>query len=152
MDNILINNWNSTISPEDEVWVLGDFGMRKREQLVNHFNRLNGIKNLVLGNHDDAEVMKTFGWNSVQHYAEFYDGDQYVVLSHYPMRTWNHVGHNSTHLFGHCHSDGRMGNQQSTDVGVDAWNYFPVTLEQIKKRLATFLPFVPIDHHGNRDI
>ncbi len=48
----LIERWNTTVSPADTVWVLGDVAMghiADSLQLVGHFH---GTKHLVTGNHD----------------------------------------------------------------------------------------------------
>lgn len=44
--------------------------------------------------------------------------------------------HDSIQLYGHSHT--RLpGNSRSLDVGVDAWNYMPIDIEQIRARMAT---------------
>ena len=48
-DNTLINNWNSVVSPEDVVFVLGDFIMGAAENVPNILDKLNGTIYLILG-------------------------------------------------------------------------------------------------------
>jgi calcineurin-like phosphoesterase family protein len=51
MNEIIIKNWNETVSSDDTVLILGDFAMAARA--VEHIvPRLNGKKILILGNHD----------------------------------------------------------------------------------------------------
>lgn len=50
MTKALVRNWNSIVSREDEVYVLGDFGADKKEADV--LSTLIGRKYLVKGNHD----------------------------------------------------------------------------------------------------
>lgn len=51
MNEALVNNWNSIVRPEDDVYCLGDFSMAFRS--VELFSsRLMGKKYLVPGNHD----------------------------------------------------------------------------------------------------
>ena len=50
MDSVLIQRWNDTVSTEDEVYILGDFGAEGYEADI--LSRLNGRKILVKGNHD----------------------------------------------------------------------------------------------------
>lgn len=51
MNEMLVKNWNDTVSPDDTVYCLGDFSMAARP--VETFTpRLNGTKYLVPGNHD----------------------------------------------------------------------------------------------------
>ena len=52
----------------------------------------------------------------------------FAVLCHYSMRTWDRSHYGSVHFFGHSHN--RLeGHGRSCDIGVDAWEYRPVSLE-----------------------
>lgn len=72
---------------------------------------------------------------------------QPLVLCHYAMRVWNRSHHGTLMLYGHSHSN-LLGNSQSLDVGVDAWDMRPVTLREIKNRMATLPPYRSEDHHA----
>ena len=67
---------------------------------------LNGRKILIKGNHDKATHNKKFKklFEKIVDYAEIKDGENTVVLSHYPMMTYNgsYRGRN-IHLYGHVH-------------------------------------------------
>ena len=52
MNEKIIENWNSVVEKDDTVYHLGDYGFGKKEELQEIFNRLNGIKYLIMGNHD----------------------------------------------------------------------------------------------------
>ena len=135
-DESLIGLWNETVAADDEVWHLGDFarpGSAARvEQLL---ARLNGRKNLVIGNNDDAVTVSAAGWSSTQHYAELWVDGKLLILCHYPFLTWNQMGKKSIDLHGHSH--GRLkGGPRQYDVGVDVWGFRPVTLEQLLARRA----------------
>lgn len=52
-DENLIKCWNKVVNPKDIVWILGDITMEKTEPYYN-LDLLNGIKKVVLGNHDQA--------------------------------------------------------------------------------------------------
>ena len=58
-----------------------------------------------------------------------------IVLDHYPLMSWNRSGHGALHLHGHCHACVPATNQR-LDVGVDAWNYAPASLEDVLRHLA----------------
>jgi calcineurin-like phosphoesterase family protein len=51
MNEVLIQKWNNLVTPEDEVYYLGDFSMAARPVEI-YTTRLNGTKYLVPGNHD----------------------------------------------------------------------------------------------------
>ena len=55
-----------------------------------------------------------------------------VTLCHWKMESWSRSHHrdSSIHLFGHHHGR-RRGTDRSVDVGVDAWNFSPVSLKML---------------------
>lgn len=136
MNAELVRRWCALIKPGDVIWVLGDFAWYGHEDV---FHRLPGEKHLIIGNHDTKRTLK-MPWASVRDYHELAlkeDGKKTkLVLFHYPIRSWNGMFSNSLHLHGHCHS--RLpGSRQCVDVGVDCWEFYPVTITQIKDRMAT---------------
>lgn len=48
----LIKNWNDVVQWNDHVWVLGDFSFGTVAETENILIQLNGIKHLIIGNHD----------------------------------------------------------------------------------------------------
>lgn len=134
MNQTMITNWNNTVKNDDEVYFLGDFSFSKKDiDIENVFNLLNGKKYLILGNHDHSPT-KRLPWVWVKDIYEMVDAKDRIVLFHYPMREWNGFYRKTYHLFGHTH--GKLPNTAySCDVGVDSWNYTPVTMAQIKDRL-----------------
>jgi len=63
------------------------------------------------------------------------------VLSHYSMRSWNGMRRGAVQLYGHSH--GRLpGTNQCVDVGVDVWDFRPVSFPEIRQRLADLPPLV----------
>jgi len=140
-DEMLVQAWNAVVGPKDEVWHLGDFAMGSSpERCQALFRRLRGRKNLVRGNHDKKRVLD-LPWHE-QHdlVSRKIDGAR-VVMCHFPMRAWPGAWRGAIHLFGHTH--GMLPDtSQSCDVGVDRWSYAPVTLGQIRERLAA-TPEIP---------
>jgi calcineurin-like phosphoesterase family protein len=132
MDEALVARWNGTVGPEDEVWHLGDFA-RRAADVPALLARLHGRKHLVRGNNDPPGTGEAAGWASVQDYAEVEVEGRLLVLCHYPFRTWNQQHKRSLNLHGHSH--GRMKPlPRQFDVGVDAWDFRPVTLAQLLRR------------------
>lgn len=71
MDNFMIEKWNSVVSKDDDIIVVGDFlalpKENKKEYVFDILSKLN-FKNieLVMGNHDTEElikIMKSFSEN-----------------------------------------------------------------------------------------
>lgn len=138
-DETLIANWNAVVTPEDEVWHLGDFMSLRAGSPDTLLQRLNGTKHLIIGNNDPPEVVAAHGWASRQHYAELALGDQLVILCHYPFRTWNKMGKKSVNLHGHSH--GRLKTvPRQFDVGVDARNLKPIAFDDIARRHPSKMP------------
>lgn len=136
MDEALIERWNARVKPNDTVWHLGDFSFYKSYEKLNEvFNRLNGNKYLVCGNHDYDNTKRLF-WEKVTPLEELMFGKLPIVLFHYPMISWHRSWYGSVHLYGHVHG-ALLGDNQSLDVGVDSWEYQPVNFEEIKGRLKT---------------
>lgn len=129
MNKTLIENWNTVVRPEDDVYHLGDFCFSKSPE--DFLSRLNGKKYLVRGNHDRKETCSSPGWVEVAPIMEVNDHGKLFVLSHFPFEVWNRSHHDSWHLHGHSHGNlPPRGNR--LDVGVDPMGYFPVDFAQIK--------------------
>jgi calcineurin-like phosphoesterase family protein len=136
MNDALIANWNAVVEHDDTVWHLGDFGFA---DIDGHLRRLNGTKHLIHGNHDSIAARNHPGWETSSPWTEVRVEDRHIVLCHYAMRTWPGASNGSLHFFGHSHGT-LAGNRQSCDLGVDLWNYRPVSLAEILKRLAKLPP------------
>lgn len=52
MNEAIIRTWNSTVAPDDEVWVLGDVAMGRIDDTLPLVRQLKGRLQLVAGNHD----------------------------------------------------------------------------------------------------
>ena len=144
MQTVLIANWNAKVSAGDDVYILGDSAF-KATTLRWILPVLNGNKHIIRGNHDYDEVRKIEKLaNEPENKREFKnvwfhgdlhnvnDGDHYVMMCHYPMEEWHKSQKGSIHLHGHCHGNkGLNFKENAYEVGVDARNYEPVTLEEI---------------------
>ena len=144
MNEALIDNWNKCVLPEDTVWHLGDFALKTNQEHIKHIlSRLNGKKNIVLGNHDRPirgglyhlfenahTVMQEKSMYMIQ---EITIEGQLIVMSHFPMETWHQSHRNSWHLHGHAHGTvPSRSNQKRLDVGVDCHQYKPICFEEIQ--------------------
>ena len=117
MNETLIDNWNSRVGKRDTVWHLGDFSFGNREQTTQVFNRLNGSKNLVIGNHDNTKVT-TLPWTRVESLVEVKLNKRTFVLCHFPLEVWNNQ-RTTVHLHGHSHGN-LLRQPRRLDVGVDS--------------------------------
>lgn len=134
MDKQLIENWNTKVQGNDVVYHLGDVGLGNPKYLESVLQKLHGRIILIRGNHDPGRIVKLRRFSDVieRPHIISHNGKR-IVLLHYPMASWPHSGQGSIHLHGHCH-----GNMppitNRLDVGVDCWEMFPISLEQILER------------------
>lgn len=107
---------------------------------------LNGAIYYIRGNHDKFNSkISYFEW--IKDFAEIKVNDQKITLCHYAMRVWNCSHHGAWHLYGHSHGSlPDDPNSLSFDVGVDCWDFKPISFEQVKERMKQ-KTFKPIDHH-----
>ena len=160
MNKEMILRWNRKVSKNDAVYHLGDFAFATEDQILHILSQLNGCIHLVFGNHDQTikksqQIKSRF--NTVRDYQEIWvpdetapGGKQHIVLSHFPMISWNKMARGSWMLHGHCHGnlnypfDGGYG--KICDVGTDCWDYEPVSYLEMRAvmnahQIQTF------DHH-----
>ena len=136
-DAALTARWNAAVAPEDTVWHLGDVALaRSVDDVAARLAALNGTKHLIIGNNDGPATLAAAGWASVAHYAEIDAAagpdpvERHLVLCYYAFRTCNRMGRGVLNLHGHSH--GKLGRQtRQHDVGVDAWDFRPVTLDTL---------------------
>lgn len=138
MNERLINNINAKVGLHDELYILGDFSFKLgKAEAVAARRRIPCRKvHLIYGNHDmrfDGERV----FSTTRDYAKIKTPRGKVVLFHYPIADWDGMYHGSIHLHGHIHSTGEYNRQNLAagrriwDVGVDANNYEPISLEDI---------------------
>ncbi len=130
-DAALIERWNTAVAPDDEVWHLGDFALHvKPERIAELLARLHGRKHLITGNNDGPATLQAPGWASVQTYRELNVDGTWLVMCHYAFRTWKNMGRGWIDFHGHSHGKLKPQTRQY-DVGVDVFDFQPVTLETI---------------------
>lgn len=161
MDQAMEDNWRGMVQPSDTVYVLGDCSFYKdQDKTIRLFRRLPGQKFLVWGNHDkhirkNPEFRKLFAKCEDLLDVKVPDpdaegGERRIVLCHYAMRVWNKSHFGSYHLYGHSH--GSLPDDPhalSLDVGVDCWDFQPVSYDVVKERMGRKV-FKPVDHHDRR--
>lgn len=138
----LISRWNSKVKPNDTVYHLGDFGFGRPAFLEDIRNRLNGKIHMIWGNHDKRRTKLVHLFESTQDYLELTLQDKeldtnraFIVLFHNPILTWNRKHYGSVHLHGHCHGHSQHKDAARIDVGVDCFDYYPISYLDLKIRL-----------------
>lgn len=155
-DDLLATNWDATVGKDDVVWMLGDLtGGGHVEYALEWVKARPGIKHLIVGNHDKAHplhrdshkfqriFLDAFASVQMASRRKFTLSDQtsvYGLLSHFPFSEdhspearyteWRLRENDDYLLHGHTHSTERF-NGKEIHVGVDAWDFTPVPLEEI---------------------
>lgn len=129
MNALLIKNWNSVVSSDDEVYVLGDFGADKKEADI--LSRLNGIKYLVKGNHDvySNEYYRKAGFAEVYDMPVLYK--EFWILSHDSVYVNSNMPY--ANLFGHVHNNPIVKDYSTQHfcISVERINYTPIEFNEI---------------------
>lgn len=144
-DEYVIERWNSVITPSDRVYLLGDVGSGRPEDLRKLLDRLNSSQVFcILGNHDQTTikpvVRSRFVWQKGVHHLKI--GEQKMWLGHFPYLTWSGMYRGEFSLHGHCHNnlpDNLL--LRRMDVGLDTNDLIPWSWDEISNRLS-IRPFV----------
>lgn len=161
MNEMIVANWNSIVSPEDSAHILGDIALGSIMESLEYVGRLNGTNYMEWGNHDRCfpgskksagmtpeewvGVYEAAGFASVGASARMVLGNTWVNLSHFPYagdhtaedRWTEHrlVDDGTILLHGHTHSKKKISRSPAgtlqINVGVDANNFFPVSEAEI---------------------
>jgi calcineurin-like phosphoesterase family protein len=152
MGEVLLRNWNTRVTDEDEVYILGDL-MYFCKEPEGYLQQIKGRKHLIVGNHDATWMrrMTKHGldylhyFQSIQPYLELKLEGRDLVLSHYPIMDWNGMHHGTYHLFGHIHNDVSgaywpllWSMERALNAGVDLNGFAPVTFQELEENNQRF--------------
>ena len=129
MNNEMISAINKRCKADDDLYILGDFCMRPAMYAL-WAEKINAKKHLILGNHDNEKAARASGA-----FVEIVDYKRLilpnpvvagtsikVILSHYPMVSWDGQMYGAIHIYGHVHVNeviyvyGPDGKQQLLDL------------------------------------
>ena len=136
MNRIILTNYNAVVHKDDTVYILGDICHHMTmDAAYEMIQKMNGRKYLISGNHDKKYDPGLF--EDVRDFMTVSLNGHYFALMHYPMLSWPKKNSGSIQLHGHIHA--RMDyNEQNReegvfryDVGVDANNFYPISVKQI---------------------
>jgi calcineurin-like phosphoesterase family protein len=142
-DEAIIDNINKTVDKGDTLIVLGDLSLGPLENVhkLSYIDFTVKVK-VLIGNHDsfprlDAYDDIGFDTTSFGYASSFTYHKWKFMLSHYPMLTTNFddkgVRNRVWNLHGHTHSKNKLElwPQAGINVGVDANNLCPISIEEI---------------------
>lgn len=157
MNQKLIENWNSKISPSDIIYHLGDIAFCGTGKLTDILSQLNGKIKHIPGNHDDKKIL-----NICSKFHEIIIESNFSIEYNYLKIYMSHdyrkhyVGENIYHFHGHEHGTDLKNSYNITmdemkhnfkefkwfgvknnaiEVGVDLWDYSPVHIDIVLNKL-----------------
>ena len=163
MNEILIKNWNKLVKPEDTVYCLGDFSLAirpveiyssrllgKKYLVPGNHDFLHSYNKKSKKEENRQKWIKKYeehGWIVLPEQTTLdIPGVTRVNLCHHPYANGEETRHGDKYakwrpkddgrwlLHGHCHSLTQKNlDKRMVDIGVDCWNYKPVSIEQIKE-------------------
>lgn len=126
-DNFIVEKWNSVVNKRDTVWILGDVTMSKASEYWK-LDLLNGIKKVVLGNHDKPQhsikmlnyvnsvcgVMEKGGW----------------IFTHIPIHPHELYERYLGNVHGHMHENS-IADDRYINVSAERLSYTPVLITDL---------------------
>lgn len=147
MDNFILDNWESRVTNNDHVYILGDLFDRSFQNPESYFPRMPGQKYLILGNHDpdwislvDPALMDSC-FLEIKNMLLIERINCYLTLCHYPMLEWYNSNCDATSYLIHAHIHTRRNRpsfayiQQFLPRALNCCpeinHYYPVTLDEL---------------------
>jgi calcineurin-like phosphoesterase family protein len=195
MNECIIESINNTVSQEDVLIFVGDWSFGGKESIFDFRQRIL-CKEIyfIAGNHDDhiindvtlpncywtiddmlrkpqegesGNTPATALFSEVHEYLKIIVDKQEIILSHFPMVSWDHSYKGSWMIHGHCH--GTLNNKLNIQwVGSNHWytngKIFDVGIDNLYKYYGSYSPIeyqqlrvimdqqkiISIDHHDNK--
>ena len=152
MNEAIVRNWNNIITPDDDVYVLGDLMLKDDNLGIYYWDQLVGKKHVILGNHDtDAriELYKECHDTVVEGFAVRLKYEQNTFfLSHYPTLVGDKREEGKPlkncviNLCGHVHTKDKFYDWDKGliyHVELDAHENKPVSIERIFEDIRALL-------------
>ena len=128
----IVHNWNKIITKKDTVYILGDFSTENPKVIKEYLNKLNGVKVLIGGNHDDKKCCKEFAdlGITVMGCLE-YKG---FICTHIPIHPLE-VNFFKGNIHGHLHTFGKtkLEDNRYYNVASEFHNFSPVLFSDIEE-------------------
>ena len=143
MNEAIVENWNSTVSEYDDIYLLGDVLLGDSEENIKYLKQLKGNIHITRGNHDSTNRIELYKkcWNVVEvNEGKFLNYHHYhFYLSHYPCLCGNYdedkpLKAKMISLAGHYHTKDKfcdMDRGLIYHVELDAHGNKPVLLDTI---------------------
>jgi calcineurin-like phosphoesterase family protein len=141
MDEDMVQRWNDTVGPKDKVYHLGDAVINRKNLAI--FDRLNGDKVLIKGNHD---IFKLTDYTKYFRDVRAYHVMNGCILSHIPVHK-DSIARFGANIHGHLHANCVMKSvghwpfkKKVIDpdyycVSVEHTDYRPILFEEVIQKI-----------------
>lgn len=147
-NNMVIDNWNDTISKDDIVYVLGGFGIGDCYDIVLKLNGEIHFLNSIFS-HTDSVFRATIEegvMNSVNRELVkriIFESNQILaipkvdcILSYFPLNDW--AGKSTNTICFHGYTDKHNLNENNISCKLELWENSPVNIKEIKNNFSNF--------------
>lgn len=147
MNNVLIENWNNTVTDFDTVFHLGDVALTNESGLKEISEKLNGKKILIRGNHDrkSKEFFRKAGFGIIDENPLKLNTEK-LILSHKPLKD-SEIPKGYVNVHGHIHNhplhkvnpntnemeypENLYSEKKHINVSADVIDFRPISLEEL---------------------
>lgn len=144
-DQMIIDNWNSTITKRDIVYILGDLAMEKIDPLIKILPELKGRKVVIPGNHDKLNTTKLLRSMDIDVLGSTrYKG---FILTHIPIHPIEVVRFRGN-IHGHVHEKS-YEDPRYYNVSCDVIGYTPKLFTEIEDEFMERMKSSGIDLNYN---
>jgi len=131
----LVEQHNKVVGKKDTVWFLGDVAFGKDN--LKYILRMNGLKRLVLGNHDRYTTQSYINVGFTKILGMVFHSE--FLLSHMPCHPNQMEYRCKANIHGHMHEK-TMQDPKYINVSVDQLpNYAPISLVEIRSKIKIYL-------------
>lgn len=131
MDDHIVSEWNKIVSKRDVTYILGDITMEKDNYKI--LDKLNGIKKVILGNHDRPQHVPSL-LNHVNNIAsvKYLKSKEYgkIILTHIPVHPQELEYRFPINIHGHVHKN-TLDDKRYINVSAEVIDYKPKLLKEL---------------------
>jgi calcineurin-like phosphoesterase family protein len=126
-EEYVVKQWNYVVNKKDTTYLLGDITMEKANYEI--LNRLNGIKHVILGNHDESQHTKHMQ-NYVNKIAGMVNYKKEFILTHCPIHPCELEYRFKYNIHGHVHTNS-LTDDRYINVCAEMIDYKPKLLREL---------------------
>lgn len=141
MNELIVKNWNNTISKHDCVFLLGDITMEKKQYEI--LSRLKGVIHVVLGNHDQRQHVQEL-LKYVNSVSGIIDYKKIAILTHCPIHPSQLEFRYSYNIHGHVHENSVLDIYEDPKFKIQDPRYINVCAEMIDYTPVEFLKLIKL--------